>query len=400
MVACLLIFLGVVVYWTRSDPESSYQRGLAAMQRRDVPALHRELQILRRFPKYEPQVQLLRGAVFLAGQDYQAAVKEFDRCSVHPATRLFALTLAGEALCRLDRQQAAIGVLQQALGFNPNYIPAHRSLAIAYYEIGSHDEAIAELRKVAELDPADSRPHRLLGSIHKEDGRYAEAVQDYRATLRLAPQQLSRQAVLLELSQSLLKLRRYTEALKFLDQAEPTANILACRAACEFHLGHKSGAREAALKAVELNPQHLEALVWLGRIETEAGRLAPAAQYLERAVKLHPIDSTARTQLAVVYKRQGKPQEAQAQVERIATNNKLREKLGQLQEQANKRPQDASLRYEMGETARELQLYKLARRCYQSALSLNPNLQKAQQALDQLPAPDKSPSLTTELQKS
>ncbi|MDB5337524.1 MAG: tetratricopeptide repeat protein [Planctomycetaceae bacterium] len=397
LLACLLIIVPLVVFWTRTDPEASYQRGLAALQQRDVPAMHRELQILRKYPKYEPQVQLLRGAVFLAGQDPKAAIQELDRCSVYPATRVFALTLAGEAFCRLDRQQRAIGVLKQAIGFNPRYVPAHRSLAIAYYETGSNDLAIEELRKVAELDPTDCRPHRLLGTIHKEDRRYAEAVQDYRATLRLSPQQPSRQAVLLELAQSLAKLRRYPEALKFLDQAQPTAGTWGCRAGCEYQLGHKSAARQAAMQALELNPNHIEGLVWLGLLETEAGRLVPAAQYLERAVKVYPRDASARSYLATVYEKQGKPQEAREQLARIETDRKLREKFTKLNEQANKRPQDASIRYDLGEIARELQLFRLAKKWYQAALTLNPNHVKAQQALAALPVPDKSPGITAQL---
>ncbi len=397
LVVCLLIGVALVVFWTRPDPEASFRRGLTALQQRDVPAMHRELQILRKYPKYEPHVQLLRGAVFLAGQDPTAAIQELDLCSVHPATRVFALTLAGEAFCRLDRQQRAIGVLQQAIGFNPNYVPAHRSLAIAYYETGSNDLAIEELRKVAELDPTDCRPHRLLGVIHKEDRRYAEAVQDYRATLRLSPQQPARQFVLLELSQSLAKLGRYPEALKFLDQAQPTAGTWGCRACCEYHLGHKSAARQAASKALELDPNHLEGLVWLGRVESDAGRLVPAAQSLERAIKAHPRDGTARSYLATVYEKQGKAKEAREQLARIETDRKLREKFAKLSKQANKRPQDASIRYEMGETARELQLFRLARKWYQAALTLNPSHQKAQQALAALPVPDKSTGITAQL---
>ncbi|MES2792499.1 MAG: DUF6584 family protein [Planctomycetota bacterium] len=387
----------LVMFWTRADPAASFRRGLNALERRDVAGMHRELQVLRQYPRYEPQMQLLRGAVFLEGQNPQAALQEFDRCSIHPATRVVALSLAGEAFCRLDRQQEAIGVLQHAIGFDAKYVPAHRWLAIAYYDSGMHSEAISELRNVAELAPTDYRPHRLLGSIHKADARYAEAVQDYRASLRLAPRQPSRPAVLLELSQSLAKLGRYAEALTFLNQAPNSADIWACRAGCEYNLGHKSAARQAAAKAIELNPNHLEGLVRLGMLEIEAGRLVPAEQHLERAVKTHPQDGTARSQLAAVYQSQGKPKEAQEQLDLIETNQKLRERFSSLHEQAKKRPQDASLRFELGETARELQLYQLARMWYQATLALNPRHIKAQQALTTLPVSRKSTNVAAQL---
>ena len=397
-IVCLLVVVASAAIWWRNDPAASFRRGLVALEKGDVPAMHREVQILRRYPRYEPEVHLLRGAIFLSGLNPQSALQEFDRCAVHPATRVHSLTLAGEAFARMDRDKSAINVLQQALTFAPNHLPAHRWLAIVYTDNGSHDLAIAELRKVSELAPQDYRPHRILGTIHKADGRYAEAVQDYRATLRLAPQQPSRKAVLLDLSQSLARLRRYAEALTFLDKADQSSpDVWGCRAGCEYRLGHKTAARQAASKALELNPKHLEGLLWMGILEADAGRLVPATDYLERAIKSHPLDATARKHLASVYQRQGQPAAAQKQLEQIETYQKLREKFTKLEEQTHKRPQDASLRYELGETARELQLFKLARKWYAAALTLNPGYEKARQALEKLPTANNSTGLAATL---
>ena len=383
----LLSVLVACFIWNRTDPEASFQRGLNAVAKRDVPALHREVQILRRFPKYGPQIQLLRGTIFLAGENLQSAIHEFDLCSVHPATRVRALTLAGEVFSRQGRHQDAQRVLQHALTFDPRWVDAHRWLAIAYYDTGSSPLAIEELRTVAELDPLDYRPHRLMGLIHKDNEQFAQAVQDYRATLRLAPQQPSREEVLLELSQSLTKLHRYDEALKFLEQAQDSADTWACRATCEFGLGRQNQARLAAVKVIELSPNHLDGLLTLGTLEAEAGRLAQAAQYLERAVKSHPQDFTAPFKLSGVYQRMGRAVEAKEQMQRMEVNRKLREKFTDLHEAANARPQDASVRYELGETARQLKLLHLAKMWYQAALALNPKHDKARQALKNLKIP-------------
>ena len=46
--------------WIASDPEASFQRGLIALKSRNVVALHREIEILKRFPLYLHQMQLLK----------------------------------------------------------------------------------------------------------------------------------------------------------------------------------------------------------------------------------------------------------------------------------------------------------------------------------------------------
>lgn len=393
VVAALTLF----IVGRETDPEASFQRGLAAITRRDVPALHREIQILRRFPKYEPQLQLLRGTVFLVGNDLKSALHQFDMCSVYPATRVSALTLAGETFCKMGRQRDAMGVLQQALSIEPKSIEAHRLLAVAYYDTGSNPIAVDELRKVVELDPKDSRPHRLMGLIHKDHEQFAEAVQDYRACLLLNPTPQTREEVLLELSQSLAKLHRYDEALKFLAQAQPTADTEACRAECEYSLGNKPRAREAALKAIALQPQHLAGLLWLGTLEAEASHLPQAAGYLERAVKAHPQDFSAPYKLAGVYQRMGRVDEAKEQMKRMEANRKLRERFTELHELANSRPDDAQVRYDLGQTASELKLFHLAKMWYEAALALNPQHAKAKQALAKLKIPDEEENAAAQL---
>lgn len=370
------------------DPEASFQRGLAAIAKRDVSALHREIQILRGFPKYESQLQLLRGTVFLIGNDLKSALHQFDLCSVHPPTRVHALNLAGETFSKMGRHKDAMGVLQLALSIEPNSIHAHRMLAVAYYDTGSNPLAVDELRKVADLDPQDFRPHRLMGLIHKDHEQFAEAVQDYRACLRLKPSPQTREEVLLELSQSLAKLHRYDESLKFLGEAQATADTEACRAECHYSLGNKSKAREAGLKAITLQPQHLGGLLWLGTLEAEAGHLPQAANYLERAVKAHPQDFTAPYKLAGVYQRMGRANEAKEQMQRMEANRKLRERFTELHELANSRPADAQVRYDLGETASQLRLFHLAKMWYQAALALNPQHAKAKLALAKLKLPD------------
>lgn len=375
-------------------PEASYRRGLAAIPKRDLPALNREIQYLRQFRRYEPHARLLSGVVSLASNDLQSALHQFDASSVYPPTRNAALTLAGETFCRLGREAEAIGVLQQALKFDPRNVDAHRWLAVAYYETGSPTDAIAEMQQATELDPADFRSHRMLAKIYKENNRFEEAVTSYQRCLRYTLTDLARQRVLLELSQSLSRLLRYDEALKVIDQADETADVLACRAGIQYHLGNKVGARKSALRAILLDPQHRDGLTWLSAIEAEGGHYPQSATYLEQLLKVAPADVKARRDLANVYRRLGRTAEADQQTKQADDTRKLQERFTKLQQQAGEKPDDAEVRFQMGELATELKLYRVARACYRAAVSRDPKHVKAQQALKKLPNPPANSSST------
>jgi tetratricopeptide (TPR) repeat protein len=213
-------------------------------------------------------------------------------------------------------------------------------------------------------------------------------VQDYRACLLQKPPEETKEEVLLELSQALVKLRRYDEALKFLDQAKETADIEATKIECYYSRGEKGRARRAGLRVLKLKPDHLEGLTWMGTLEAEERNFTQAASYLERAVKSHPQDFTAPYKLAGVYRKMGRTEQADAEMKRMEANRKLREHFTELHEQANNRPDDAQIRYELGATAEKLRLFRLAKMWYQAALALNQKHAKARQALSNLKIPE------------
>lgn len=372
-----------------NDPESSFQRGVAAISSRDVVALHREIQILKRFPLYAHQMQLLRGTILLDGRDYQAALAEFAACSHEPRTQVLALTLAGEVLCRLNQQGDAIKVLERAAALDSPSIETYRWLAIACYDTGASSRAASALRKVIELDEQDYRPHRLLGLIHKDRSRFEEAVQEYRACLRLKPtDQHVRDEVLYELSDCLTQLNKFHDALEFLDQAPDSADAQALRANCYFGLGHRAEARQAAERAVELDPNHIEGRGWLGKLDLESGNFQAAAANLERVVAKYPAEFAPRFKLAQAYQRLKRKPEAEAQLAKAKELQALSQKFTELHDAASQKPQDASVRFDLGETARQLDRPELARVWYQAALSVDPKLDKARQALERLPKRD------------
>jgi tetratricopeptide (TPR) repeat protein len=392
LLLCLLVLLtltgGAWVWgtWRSNDPAASFQRGLAAVKSRDIVALHREILILRRFPLYIHQMELLRGAVLLSGGDYAAALKEFSACQREPQTQLLALTLAGETLCRLDRQEEAIKVLERAASLDSPSIETYRWLAIAYYDVGNSSRAAKTLRQVIKQDPKDYRPYRLLGMIQRERGRYEEAADEYRACLRLKPQiETLRNQVRFELSDCLTHLSQFQKALDLLDEIPESADTQALRAHCYFGLGNSTKARDAAERAIELDPNHIEGRGWLANLDLEAGNFKAAARNLELIVAIYPTEYAPRKKLSEAYLRLDRKADAEAQLAKSDELEALSLKYSRLLDQVNEKPKDAALCFELAETARQLDRTKLARLWYRATLSLDPKFPDAKQALEKLP---------------
>jgi hypothetical protein len=63
----------------------------------------------------------------------------------------------------------------------------------------------------------------------------------------------------------------------------------------------------------------------------------------------------------------------------------LSQKFTELHDKANATPKDASIRFELGETAQQLNRIELARMWYQATLAIDPKFVKAKLALEKLP---------------
>ncbi len=97
---------------------------------------------------------------------------------------------------------------------------------------------------------------------------------------------------------------------------ERTAQFQEMAADDWYDLGHDleavspGQAVEAYRKALELDPDHAEAHVNLGRLRHETGQLDGAESHYRRALAVHPAHPTARFNLGVVLEDRGRPDAA------------------------------------------------------------------------------------------
>lgn len=73
------------------------------------------------------------------------------------------------------RSDEGIPYLEKATRLAPNLPQAHRDLGKAYFEKEELEKAVAEYKRVAELDPQEDTVHYRLAAIYRKLGRKEQA---------------------------------------------------------------------------------------------------------------------------------------------------------------------------------------------------------------------------------
>jgi Flp pilus assembly protein TadD len=115
-----------------------------------------------------------------AGQAFNTALGE------NPADYV-ALTGQGLLHLKQGQPQAALDVFLRAGVMEPRYARAKTWTAVAYYQLGRHQDALATLHQASSLDDKDPVPYMLLAQIHTDLFQPGEAVEAARAAVARMP---------------------------------------------------------------------------------------------------------------------------------------------------------------------------------------------------------------------
>ena len=87
-------------------------------------------------------------------KDYRGAVKFYDKAIAVDPLNPVLHDLKGYALLRDGDIQGAISALEKSIETGPDYVWGHYNLSLAYAAAGEMVRAVAQIRKVLELDPS------------------------------------------------------------------------------------------------------------------------------------------------------------------------------------------------------------------------------------------------------
>ncbi|MEW5740904.1 MAG: tetratricopeptide repeat protein [Myxococcota bacterium] len=271
---------------TTLDPtyaEAWFNMGMSHMKLDQVPAATKAFeQALKLEPDSSgPYVQL--GTLYLKQGKRDRAVEAFKKA-----------ISAGEAE---DKKNA--GFLQLVkLSDRKRSTDAYRGLALAYLGQGKVDDAVATLKQAVEKMPKDASAREALGDAYLAQGNYDGAIEQLTERLALEPTTDAR----LDLARAWAKKRVAKQAeplYKDVLKAEPD-NRDAKMGLVDLYLsmGRYADAELELKKAIEKDPNDLQALARFGILKSRMGRPNEALEPLEKVAQQNPLLYDARAEYA------------------------------------------------------------------------------------------------------
>jgi len=176
--------------------------------------------------------------------------------------------------------EAAVELLSRAIEADPQFVAAQYALGMVHQNLGNRWKAQAQFRATAQLDPTHAEPYKAIGDLYLTAPRrlFDEAIKAYTKAIDLRP--------------------FYAEAHVGLGDA------LAAK-------GEVDRAVAAYQKGIEHNPMNAKVHVSLGKIYyTEKGLYYESVNAYKKAIDLDPQYLDARMGLAEVYEDKGLYKEA------------------------------------------------------------------------------------------
>lgn len=155
---------------------------------------------------------------------------------------------------------AAISQAKQAIRMDPNSAPMHHDLAILLSTIGDNAAALLSLQEASRLEANNSEYHFKLALVHSELGKPALAIAALEKTTALDPGYARAWYNLGLAYNGQGDTANAIAALSRGETADPNdAEIPYARATIHYRLGQKQEARAAALRTLQIRPDHPQA---------------------------------------------------------------------------------------------------------------------------------------------
>jgi tetratricopeptide (TPR) repeat protein len=311
-----LLLLGGGGWWLSRHLLVRRHLGLAQqhLRRWDFRAAQNQLEeCLRAGGRGDPELLLLAGQTARRAGDLRRAEQLFAQCKRRQG---WSKPLSLERLL-LDAQRGELRDVERTLldmiaEDHPQRVLILEALAQGYILVYDIGRAITCLDRLLELEP-DHVPAlvwraRVREAVHRLQG----ALRDYRKAAELQP---DNESATVELAELLARLTRFSEALGYWQKAYERwprdARVLLGLARCRRNLSDTKEAVELLGRLLELQPDSAAGWAELGQAHFESGRIEEAEACLRRALRLAPRDQGATYTLALCLQHQeGKQKEA------------------------------------------------------------------------------------------
>jgi len=163
--------------------------GLGSVQaeREDLQPARAHLEAALRLDPAIAGAQGERGTLETRANRFGAARHAFEQALEDHSGDYVALTGLGLLRLKQGQPQEALEAFLRAGVLQPRYARARTWTAVAYYQLGRHQDALVTLEQACALDDKDPVPWMLLAQIHADLFQPGQAVQAARAALARMP---------------------------------------------------------------------------------------------------------------------------------------------------------------------------------------------------------------------
>ena len=325
----------------RSDADLSFvltERAALLIQQDRLEVARAEMaEVLEdRPPEFAPRLRNLYATTLLSVEDYAGALTQLEYWSSHSETpHPHGLFLMGYACIRLERYDDAIAALERAVGSDyPTRDPWIELLAFAYTQAGRPEDALTLLSSLIARRPDRARWWKQLGGILMLMDRMPEGTAGLAVAQTVEPMSFADQQRLARL---------FAHIGMPADGAEVLALALSARAEeADFDelmlLGELWMLARETDRAIEVFEQAQaiadqgEAAMMIAQLYAQREDYQAARQALEISVGAYGEDAPARLYylLAVIQINLGDLTDAEATLERLAGDEKYRERAANL----------------------------------------------------------------------
>jgi tetratricopeptide (TPR) repeat protein len=246
-----------------------------------------------------------------------AATEEFERALAEQPSSVDALLGLADARRATGNPQAE-ATYRRALALQPNYWAVYNQLGFFYYRGGRYAEAIPMFRQAIRWRPDSVRVYNNLGAALFKLDRFAEARQAYQSSIRISPSD----GAYTNLGNLEYYVGNYQAAAAAFEEATkrtPGKYLYWANLGDAYRWTPQLASRapEAYAKAVQLaegelslNPDNAAAHATLAICEAKLGRIEPARHHVQRALEVEPDNPDHLLYAAIVAEVAGKSEEA------------------------------------------------------------------------------------------
>ena len=179
----------------------------------------------------------------------------------------------------------ALDVLKEGLGLYPNSVELHIGVGYAYHAREEYAWARRSFEEALVLDPDHEDALAGFGETLLKFGQQARAIKSFQHTLELGYQ--DDVELMLQIGRALFREGLIEESKQFFEiaaqQTPDAAEAISCIGYAEHRLGNDDSAIATLRRALQMDPDHTEARIYLGNIFYDRGDYEAALYHLDRS---------------------------------------------------------------------------------------------------------------------